>query len=97
MIKFWFLFSALFLLVSCVSAEKISAPVYTPSSFDQLPNWSNDQQSEAIAVFARSCAILAKKHEQNIAGEPRDWKPACTALALVPAHDNAAARKFFET
>jgi membrane-bound lytic murein transglycosylase A len=62
--------------------------VVAPARFSDLAGWEADRQSEALAAFLRSCARLEK--------EPA-WRAACEQGRAVPAGDDAAARRFFET
>jgi membrane-bound lytic murein transglycosylase A len=70
----------------------------TPARFADLAAWNDDAQSAALAAFARSCAVLAKRPPaaaMGAAGHAADWQAPCAALPA--AADNAAARRFFET
>lgn len=74
-----------------------------PATYADLPGWSEDDLSEALPALRRSCgriAALAPEAEMGgagAAGTAADWRPACAALAQVPAGDRTAARSFFET
>jgi membrane-bound lytic murein transglycosylase A len=71
--------------------------------FSDLPGWGEDRHAEAIAPFLASCHKLAELADDawvgldHRYGRARSWRAACAAAARVPAGDNAAARRFFET
>ncbi|MFO1060208.1 MAG: murein transglycosylase A [Dongiaceae bacterium] len=73
-----------------------------PVEFAALPGWQADHPAEALPALARSCARFAKLSPGRsvgpaaLAGTIADWKPACDALAAVPAGDDAAARAYLE-
>ena len=82
------------LLAGCaapvVGPEKI---ILEPVRFSALPAWEQDRQSEALPALARSCAVLGRRGHTTAS---LDWRKACAALAAVPAHDDDAARRYFE-
>ena len=69
-------------------AEKPAAPLMTPSTFSALPGWDRDDVRQAWPAFTASCGVLVRKEE---------WKEACGAARAVPAGDDAAVRRYFET
>jgi membrane-bound lytic murein transglycosylase A len=67
--------------------------------FGELPGWAADRQSDAVDALARSCRRLTsqpKDRSLGIAGTVGDWVAPCSALAQVPAGDDAAARAWME-
>jgi membrane-bound lytic murein transglycosylase A len=60
-----------------------------PVAFAEVPGWTSDRQSEALAAFSRSCTVLVRD-------QPGDWQGPCAAASAVPPGDDAAARRFFE-
>ncbi|MES2152692.1 MAG: MltA domain-containing protein [Pseudomonadota bacterium] len=62
-------------------------PLFTPSSFDALPGWREDDLRAAWPAFMASCVALVKKD---------DWKEPCTIARGVPAVDEVSVRTFFE-
>lgn len=71
--------------------------VLEPASFEDLPGWREDDLSQALPAFLRSCRRLVSlpaNESLGIAGTAGDWKPACEAAAKVPA---GGARSFFES
>ncbi len=69
--------------------------------FSALPGWANDDHTEALTAFRRSCDWMKKQPPDRAlsaagAGRVRDWMPTCTAAHQTPV-DRVAARQFFET
>jgi membrane-bound lytic murein transglycosylase A len=64
------------------------APLMTPTTFNALPGWQQDDLREAWPAFTASCRALVARS---------DWKSACTAAPLVDARDTNAVRQYFET
>lgn len=77
--------------------------VLTATSFNDLPGWAADNQSQALVAQRRSCERMIKlPADRNvgpdgIAGRISDWLEPCRALAAVAANDDAVARSYFET
>jgi membrane-bound lytic murein transglycosylase A len=80
--------------------------ILSPTSFESLPGWQQERPAEAIAPFLASCAVLARTPDLALGGageaarrggSPLQWRAACDAARAVPAGDDAAARRFFET
>jgi membrane-bound lytic murein transglycosylase A len=93
------------LLGACEKKPPVEAParlVLSPVAFDDMPGWAEDQLSEALPAFARSCARLAGQPAERpvgpdgLGGRVGDWRPACRALAALPAGDDTAARVALE-
>jgi membrane-bound lytic murein transglycosylase A len=75
-----------------------------PLTFDQLDGWRDDDPSQALAAFRRSCGALANRDGDNPMGpEPglgrvADWLETCRAAEQVADPGSATgARRFFET
>ena len=74
-----------------------------PTTYDRLRGWSEDDPSEALIAFARSCAKLRTGGSGPMGPEPvfgavADWLAVCAAAdeeASAPSTDSA--RQFFET
>jgi membrane-bound lytic murein transglycosylase A len=70
-------------------------------AWDDLTAWPEDDLSQALATFNRSCEALLRLPPDramdggDFAGTADDWQPVCELAAFVPA-DNDAARAFFE-
>ena len=77
------------------SKEKL---IFTPVKFDQLPGWKNDNHSDAITAFLKSCdRILTFPKNKNIGTKDitinaGDWRDAC--LAAKSPKNNA--KEFFQ-
>lgn len=106
------LFGAFLALAACEPEPEAPPPpvepkpdraVLTPAVFSDLPGWSQDRHTEALPALLRSCRqFQAQPVDRPLgAGLPgatvADVIPLCSAAALVPAGDSAAARSFFET
>ena len=77
-----------------------------PGSYRQLAGWSGDNVAQALPAFVKSCDRIAKQQEvvpldPNATGANfgmvRDWRPLCQQAGALPAGDDAAARRFFES
>ncbi|WP_266158030.1 MltA domain-containing protein [Dyella silvatica] len=60
---------------------------FQPVPFDSIPGWRTDAVRESLAVFSRSCAVLARKDA---------WSTACTGLTPADGSSDDTARHFFE-
>ena len=71
--------------------------------YGELPGWADDHLAEAVPALLASCAQLATLPDDapvgvdGHGGRAGQWRHACAAAAKVPAGDDAAARRFFET
>ena len=77
-----------------------------PSSYDQIAGWHEDRLAEAVPAFLKSCAAFRGKSDDASVdavprgtdfGRVRDWRGACDAAAALPAGDDRAAQRFFES
>ena len=67
-------------------------------SFAELPGWSQDDHTQALVAFRKSCARpAAKAAGAKLALVPEDLAQACAAAARMGTRDKNAARQFFET
>jgi len=57
------------------------------ASFEALPGWGEDAQSEAWTAFQRSCAAVQLQQA---------WQATCAAAASLDGSDGAGVRRFFE-
>lgn len=95
-------------LAGCTGVpDRDEAVSWRPTTFADLPGWADDRHDEAVAAFARSCAVLARRDGGEplggaaaaaaAAGAPvgtvADWQAICGAL---PPPGPEAARAFFE-
>jgi membrane-bound lytic murein transglycosylase A len=74
-----------------------------PISYNEIPGWADDRQSEALVAFKRSCPKLTAGPETKIVtdgGEKTvtaaEWKRICDAANAAKDADARAARGFFE-
>ena len=59
--------------------------------WSDLPGWAEDDVSAALPALLQSCRALASKPQWPL------WRPACDEAKTLPARDNAALRRFFES
>jgi membrane-bound lytic murein transglycosylase A len=101
------LVAAMSFLAGCAgglgSTSRESRVAMTPISFNEIPGWSDDKQSEALLAFRRSCPKLVSGSDSKITtdgGEKSvtsaEWKRICDAATATNERDPAAARSFFE-
>lgn len=69
-------------------AKPQPAPLMTPTTFELLPGWREDDPRQAWPAFMASCKAL---------GSRADWRPACTAARVVDGGDAGAVRRYFES
>lgn len=74
--------------VGPVAIPAPATPLMTPTVFDALPGWRQDDVRQAWPAFAASCSVLAKQ---------ADWQAACAAARAVDGRNASAVRAFFET
>src|SRR5690606_8721179 len=72
-----------------------------PITYGELPGWTYDTQSDALASFKISCPILSKKARAASSGSGLEvdeyvWQSLCQDAQVIQPGDNAAARAFFE-
>ena len=99
-------------LTACAAAPPARVPPKPPEpefelrplSFEQLDGWRDDDPSQALAAFRRSCGTLANRDGDNPMGpEPAfgqvaDWLETCRAAEQAADPGSASgARRFFET
>src|SRR5690242_17215747 len=89
---------AALLLAGCAVKPQPDRLTLMPVSFADLPGWSDDDPSAALAAFRQSCtALLAGKPTPSPLGAGTlDWQTPCAA-APADAGDSAATRQFFES
>ncbi|PHH56550.1 murein transglycosylase A [Coxiella burnetii] len=72
------------------------------TSFNSLPEWKQDNQSQALIAFQKSCAEILKRnpHESfnglSQAGLVQNWQVICNAANKVERQNPQMARNFFE-
>ncbi len=105
--KFLLLFC--FILVSCgedappppTAEEEIPDKlILKPASFDELPSWGEDNLTDFVKSFARSCIRIYKNAPEKqfgvlkAAGTYADWQKICSNFAK---NDKKDLKTFFET
>jgi len=68
--------------------EPSQSRIFELQDWAALPDWNNDNLTEALPAFLLSCNALKGS---------ADWISACTAAAQVRKSDAMAARQFFES
>lgn len=77
-----------------------------PVGFDRLAEWEDDSPAKALPAFLKSCARFLSRADAAPLGATgsgvdfglvSDWRPLCRAAAAMPAGDDMAVRKLFET
>lgn len=75
---------------------------FEPMAFSDLPGWQDDDQSLALTVFLKSCAVLSPRKKSTpvmpptLGGNVGDWLALCDLAGKVPPGDPSSARRFFE-
>ena len=74
------------------------SPLLHLTSFDELPGWRSDRQSEAFAAFLLSaCRAVQQPYKSGSLGiDASAFEEAFAAARAHPALDDSAARTFFE-
>jgi len=89
---------ALLLLAGCAFGPPKELRL-SPTSFDALPAWKEDDHAEALAAFRRSCGAIAQLSPESIIGEGKLRAPASVwqnVCGQLPGIDTEA-KAFFET
>ncbi|MBS0537963.1 MAG: MltA domain-containing protein [Proteobacteria bacterium] len=100
------LLAAAGLLSACASTtprDAANTVAMEPISFNEIPGWADDHQTEALNAFRRSCTKLVTGADTRISTDgaakvvtAAEWKGICAAANEVKDGDNRAARAFFE-
>jgi membrane-bound lytic murein transglycosylase A len=73
-------------IIGATAALMVSLPGHAQMlDFEALDGWYDDNHTEALATFLRTCDLI----------DQPDWAPICAVAADVP-QDDASARSFFE-
>ena len=62
-------------------------PLFTPSSWDRLPDWTTVDLTSSWLAMLQSCRVLKTRPL---------WQPICAGANLVDKNDSEAQRKFIE-
>ncbi|MCF8473498.1 MAG: MltA domain-containing protein [Emcibacter sp.] len=79
-----------------ISSEYVKIP------YEDLENWTSDQQENALLAFKKSCTVfLSLPPEkpilpQNLGGTAEDWQSPCQVAEGLKSPTNQEARLFFE-
>lgn len=63
------------------------APLFTPSKWEKLPDWTTLDLSPSWAAMLQSCRVLKNKPQ---------WLDICTSAEQIDKNDSEAQRKFYE-
>lgn len=83
-----------------VSKSKLSL---TQTQFHRLPNWDQDDHSQAFVALQQSCGEILKRNAQDAfsslpqSGKVMDWQTICAAALKITKPDKMLAQQFFET
>jgi membrane-bound lytic murein transglycosylase A len=73
----------------------------TKTTFDRLPQWSEDDPREALLAFQRSCREILKRSPSLLfsplpySGDNAHWQTICRAAVPLSRPSQTAARQFF--
>jgi membrane-bound lytic murein transglycosylase A len=90
------------LLVACTPPKKEDQMRVEATTYEDMPTWNNDDQSQALAAFVRSCDQLQKLPPNKPVGNFPEaatavtWYIICEAARSTPTNNPDAARLFFE-
>jgi membrane-bound lytic murein transglycosylase A len=99
---------ALTLLAACsspggqVSSSLPAKLVLEPIRYSQIAGWGEDNQSDALSAFLKSCGAFGQMQDNDATGEGEllapavVWREVCRKAQTTPLGDAAIARKFFE-
>lgn len=85
-----------------ISPSDDGALVLEPARFSDLAGWRDDDVAAALPAVRRSCPRILRGDDARPVGPNSrfgtvgDWRPACSALAVVSDDDTAGARAAFE-
>lgn len=74
------------------------------TTFDHLPAWKKDDQSQALLAFQHSCRKMVRRNNPAAffssfveGGKVSDWQTICVAALQLTKPDTLQARQFFQT
>lgn len=76
--------------------------VLVPTSFGSVTGWGEDNHSEALGSFLKSCGAFDRMQDGDATGQGDllapavVWREACRKAESIPADDKMLARHFFE-
>lgn len=81
-----------------------SKPIFTKSTFHQLPHWKNENPLQAFQAFKLSCAAILKLEAHtdfhptiHKMGQTQDWQTICLAANRIKQMNEVSIRQFFES
>lgn len=102
----YFLITILLSVAACASRpgaiDESAAPVFTPSSYQALPGWYEDEWAGFAQAFERSCARLQKRdasapfNSDPRFGNYKDWQAPCDAFTKINKDEPTSTRVFLE-
>jgi membrane-bound lytic murein transglycosylase A len=63
------------------------APLYAPSNWDKLPDWTTLDLTPSWSALMQSCRVLKTKPQ---------WQTVCSGAEVIDKNDNIAQRLFYE-
>jgi MltA specific insert domain len=90
-------------LVLILTACAGDATKLTPTTYSALDGWGSDNHAAALAVFADSCAVNAKRSAAYVSksegpiGVRENWQHVCRVAGEALPTTDEAARQFFES
>lgn len=95
--------TAVFFIVNKEIPSKTDSLSLRKTSFDKIKNWANDNQTEALTAFQRSCSRIIKKSDSSspfgvggFAGTFYSWQKICLKIGDIKTYTPETARIFFE-
>ncbi len=98
-----FCFFGLLAEPATTTSSAMNTPRLTPLSFGGIAGWKNDDLSEALSAFVRSCSEILEKgrgfsRQALFGGQSADWAAVCNDVAALGPHVSPhRARQFFES
>lgn len=90
-------------IISTPQTVKENRLSVTKSSYRHLVGWQQDDLRGAFQSFANSCRYFLARDPSRyagrttLAGQVKDWQPACLAMRQVDPNSSPAVRHFFES
>ncbi len=93
------------IIIAIIMFRPSAAPEFqlTPTTFDKLPGWQQDNLKTGLSAFLYSCQAQLRRNPnislgpEGYAGTLADWQPLCKAAKKLDPEDTQAIREFFQT